>query len=102
MVSRQEILEYAQKAALACGANAVYLFGSYARGQATPHSDVDLLLVFDQPTNLMQAALDAYMACYGREFALELVPMHRSHLVAQESLLAEAAAKEGVLVYGSS
>jgi predicted nucleotidyltransferase len=98
MVSRSTILEYAQKAALASGANAVYLFGSHARGQAKQHSDVDLLLVFDQPTDLMQAAIDGYMACYGREFALEFIPMHRSHLHAQESLLAEAALKEGVLV----
>ena len=29
----------------AVGRTTVYLFGSYARGDATPHSDVDLLVV---------------------------------------------------------
>lgn len=32
-------------ASAASGKATVYLFGSYARGDATPHSDIDLLVV---------------------------------------------------------
>jgi predicted nucleotidyltransferase len=34
------------------GARRAFLFGSFARGEATPSSDVDLLVEFDQPKSL--------------------------------------------------
>lgn len=46
----------------------VYLFGSYARGDATPESDVDILVVLDE------------VADYGREIE------HTGHLVSGLSL----------------
>lgn len=46
----------------------VYLFGSFARGDATPESDVDILIVLDE------------MSDYGREIE------HTGHLVSELSL----------------
>ncbi|MBD3175812.1 MAG: nucleotidyltransferase domain-containing protein [Armatimonadia bacterium] len=36
----------------------ITLFGSYARGDATPHSDVDLLLEFDECDDTRVAAVE--------------------------------------------
>ena len=46
----------------------VYLFGSFARGEATPESDVDILIVLDEVTD------------YGQEIE------HTGHLVSELSL----------------
>ncbi len=102
MVGLLEIKQYAKKAAQASGAKQVFLFGSHARGQAHQDSDVDMLLVFDQPTDLMKAAQKAYAACQDRSFALDITPMHYSHLVGMESFIAEAVLAEGIQVYVQS
>ncbi len=36
----------------------IILFGSYARGEVTPHSDIDLLIVFPTVDNKRQKTLD--------------------------------------------
>lgn len=46
----------------------IYLFGSFARGEATPGSDVDILIVLDEVTD------------YGQEIE------HTGHLVSELSL----------------
>ncbi|MCH5196831.1 MAG: nucleotidyltransferase domain-containing protein [Oscillospiraceae bacterium] len=40
----EEIAEIVHPIAENCGANKIYLFGSYARGEATENSDIDLLV----------------------------------------------------------
>lgn len=47
---RDEILELAQR----YGATNVRIFGSVARGEATPESDVDLLVNFREGTSLFE------------------------------------------------
>ena len=47
---------------------ALYLFGSVARGEATPDSDVDFLVEFDHPVGLftllgLQAYLEELLGC---------------------------------------
>ena len=42
--SLEEIARWIQPVASAYGLRAVYLFGSYARGEATEQSDIDLLV----------------------------------------------------------
>ncbi len=48
-----------QRAGLAAGAKLVLVFGSVARGEALVGSDLDLLLVLDDDTNLLEAGLKA-------------------------------------------
>lgn len=45
MVSMNQIEEFGQRIGLEFHANKVVLFGSYASGSATQHSDVDLLVI---------------------------------------------------------
>jgi len=49
MLSRQTIDEMAIKIAERFRPERIILFGSYARGEATENSDVDLLVVLDAP-----------------------------------------------------
>jgi predicted nucleotidyltransferase len=45
---------------------AIYLFGSYAYGQASPHSDIDLLVVVeDSPLDPFERDAQAYLALCG-------------------------------------
>lgn len=40
----EEIADIVRPIAESCGAGKIYLFGSYARGEATENSDIDLLI----------------------------------------------------------
>lgn len=44
-----------------------WLFGSYARGEQTPESDIDILVVFDQETGKGVSLLDHIGIAYGLE-----------------------------------
>ncbi len=92
------ILELAQKAAVASGAKSVYLFGSYARGEAKPDSDVDLLLVMDDNANLRDSSLAATRANQSRNCSVDFISMHRTHFVNRDSIIALEVAREGILL----
>jgi predicted nucleotidyltransferase len=51
----------------------VILFGSYARGDATSESDVDLLVVFDQVPSHRTAAATVYRTLTGRKLPVDVV-----------------------------
>jgi predicted nucleotidyltransferase len=77
------------------------LFGSRVRGAALPHSDYDVLVVFEElaPTEWHRAMLELYDACRGSGAVVEPHPM--SELEFEETKrviggLARAAVKEGV------
>ncbi len=89
----------AQKAARASGAKQVILFGSHARGEATTGSDIDLLLVFQDGTNLMQAGLVAYQALFPPECGFDILPISESDYRNGETLIARIAAREGKVLY---
>jgi predicted nucleotidyltransferase len=91
--------EIAEKAARACGAVKVVLFGSVARGAITSH-DLDLLLVVPDGADLFQAGFDAQEPFIPRLFAMDLIPMHVSTFQNSDSLLALEIAKYGVVLYG--
>lgn len=92
----------ARRAAEASGASRVVLFGSVARGQARPGSDLDLLLLFDEggPGELRAAAVRAALAFWPRPFPMEFVPMPRADFEAGRSPLALEARREGIVLYG--
>ncbi len=92
------ILELAEKAAVASGAKAVYLFGSYARGQAKPDSDVDLLLVMDDNANLRDSSIAAYQASRPRIIGVDFIAMHQTAYQLRQSIIAFEVAREGILL----
>ncbi len=92
------ILELAQKAATASGAKAVYLFGSYARGEAKPDSDVDLLLLMDDNANLHDSSIAAYRANRTRKIGVDFIAMHQTTYLQRQAILAHEVAKEGILL----
>lgn len=54
------------------GVSSAYLFGSLARGEARPESDIDLLVTFVQPTSLFRQMdlADALTRLSGRQVDL--------------------------------
>ena len=45
MVNQEQIREFSRRLAREFKPKRIVLFGSYAKGRATPHSDVDLLVI---------------------------------------------------------
>jgi uncharacterized protein len=89
----------AKKAAAANGAKRVILFGSHARGEATENSDVDLLLILEDGTNLMQAGLAAYQAMFPPSCGFDILPITETDFNNGETLIARIAAREGKVLY---
>lgn len=56
----------------ACGITEAYVFGSVARGEAQPGSDLDLLVTFDPPITMFQRmdVADALSRLCGRRIDL--------------------------------
>ena len=87
----------------------VVLFGSYARGDQTPVSDVDVALVADGPDK--KSALDSAIAAYASEFrsrfgaslsALTYTCQEAEALWETSSELAESLHREGIVISGLS
>jgi len=70
-----ELRRLAEKVGVASGAKMVLVFGSEARGEAGPDSDLDLLLVLEDDANLLEAAGQAQWVLSPRRFAVDLVPI---------------------------
>jgi predicted nucleotidyltransferase len=51
----------------------IYLFGSYAYGQATDKSDLDLLVIDDSPRDKNSLALDISRSLFPRNYGLDLI-----------------------------
>jgi predicted nucleotidyltransferase len=81
----------------------VILFGSAARGDAGPDSDIDLLVVVDDDTPPEKATLAAGYAARGSyRRAADVIPIRRSVFERKRRIvgsLASAAATEGLVVY---
>ena len=81
----------------------VILFGSAARGEAGPDSDIDLLVVVDDDTPAEKATLAAgYAARRSYRRSADVIPIRRSVFERKRRIvgsLAAAADKEGVVVY---
>jgi uncharacterized protein len=81
----------------------VILFGSRARGEAGPDSDIDLLVVLDDGVPADQLGWrSAFEARKGFHQAVDIVPCRRHWFEAKRSVigsLAYMAAEDGVVVY---
>jgi predicted nucleotidyltransferase len=80
----------------------VWLFGSWARGEARPDSDVDLLVVVPYEGDPKELALRGYRVLRGRDFPLDLLVYPRSLLkerLEEGSLLLQEIFQKGRCVY---
>lgn len=71
------INQLAKTAGLASGAEAVYLFGSQARGQGGADSDYDLALLLPNGSDPWQATRAAQRSLWPRTVPVDLVPITR-------------------------
>lgn len=83
--------------------SAVYLFGSHARGQARPDSDVDLCLVAEGATEQLKAAQSCRRAMWSirPKPAFTLVPISPARLEEKKTVgdpFFATVLKEGVLL----
>lgn len=73
MLTQQEIEKIIETIKTKANPNQIYLFGSYARGNATDKSDLDVLVVDDSLRNKNNLALEISKALFPRDFGLDLI-----------------------------
>ncbi len=80
----------------------IILFGSYARGEATDDSDVDLLVVMHVKGSRRRKANEIDLALSGRTVPLDLIVVTPEQFDRQKDLIGtivRQAAREGKVVY---
>jgi predicted nucleotidyltransferase len=97
--SQSALHDIARRAGLASGAKLVLVFGSVARGEALPDSDLDLLLVLDDDTNLLEAGLKAQREFSPRKFPMDFVTLHESDFLDPLNGLSLEAKRDGLVLY---
>jgi predicted nucleotidyltransferase len=73
MVDKDDIKRVARQIALALNAEQVILFGSHARGEATPYSDVDLLIVAESDLPRFKRSRKLYRQFRPYPFSMDLL-----------------------------
>ncbi len=99
------IAQVVERIVEACGPDTVIVFGSAARGAATPGSDLDLLVVLDLPEDVTSREMSRRLHAL---FEGWLLPLDIIVLTPQEwargtrlpGHIARTAEREGVRVYG--
>lgn len=94
-----ELRRIAEKVALASGAKMVLVFGSVARGESGPDSDLDLLLALADDANLLEAAGHAQWVLSPRRFTVDLVPIRKSSFHNPQNVLMMHARPEMKVLY---
>ena len=100
-------LAVARVAQEAAKPNTVILFGSRARGDHRPSSDVDLLLIYTQgnktPTSRIKRAIREYFAEHPPELGVDIVPMDQERFAysrrAKNHVSAQAV-RDGIIMSG--
>ena len=80
----------------------IILFGSHARGDAQPQSDVDLLVVFSEITDKRKAAVDIRRALADLPVAKDILVTTPEELARHRDLVGttlRAAQREGEILY---
>lgn len=102
MVSDREIIEAGWTlAATARSPATVILFGSHARGEAGPDSDVDFLVVEDHLADQIQEYVRLRKAIIGLESAVDILVVSREHAETRRRVpgsVIRAAFREGRVV----
>lgn len=73
MISEHRIREVATRLAVAINARQVILFGSYARGEATDRSDVDLMIVAESDLPRYRRSVQLYKQLRPYPFGMDLI-----------------------------
>lgn len=73
MVSPENIRAVVDKIVAACQPDKIMLFGSYATGQATEDSDIDLLIVKETNLPRHQRGREVRQYLYGSKFPIDIV-----------------------------
>lgn len=88
------------------GAEGVYLFGSYARGEAGPDSDLDLLAIVPQSSeSRYQRAVQARYAIDGIRFPSDIIVLTRAEWERElraPCSLSSTVAREGIALHDVS
>jgi len=87
---------------IAAGARRIYLFGSYARGEADEDSDVDVVVIKDTPLPFFER-LREVSACLDPDWPVDLLvytPAEFERMCREGNAFAELISEEGVLVHG--
>ena len=82
--------------------DAIYLFGSRARGDATPHSDFDLMMITSPEEDEEVDLAAAYAPVQGLGIACEIIPCSRAAFEREKRArtgVCRTVAEEGRLVY---
>ena len=104
MVTRKEIRDFVRSVAREFSPQRVLLFGSYARGNPSEDSDVDLLVIMPTRKRTIQQALEIRRRI-PREFPLDLLvktPQDFARRLAMKDSFLISALAEGETLYESS
>ncbi len=80
----------------------IYLFGSQAKGTATPDSDVDLVVVADMEGPRTKRSVEISKLFPGRDFSLDVFVFNPDEFERQKKLLSSVsyiAVNEGKMLY---
>ena len=106
MLAPKTILEAARRAAAAASSPAqVMLFGSYARGEANPDSDLDLLVIEQQVSDKAAEYLRLHRAVGNLGVGVDVMVITREEFDRRRQVpgtLPYWASKEGQLLYDTS
>lgn len=101
----QEIFAMAQRLVETFQPERIYLFGSFARGDATPDSDYDLMVVVpESPLPQYQRSQQAHRALADMPTAKDVLVWTRNEFDRDVDLAASLPAtivREGILLYGT-
>ncbi|MBM4035004.1 MAG: nucleotidyltransferase domain-containing protein [Planctomycetes bacterium] len=79
----------------------VILFGSYAYGEPTPHSDVDLLVIMETDENPLRTA-GRVSAAIPHPFPIDILvetPRYFAEALAENDLFETKVVREGIVLY---
>ena len=80
----------------------IYIFGSYAKGTASPQSDLDLLIIADMPGPKNKRNLAVRRIFPHRDFSLDVFVYNQDEFNEEKSIantLGNIVAREGKLIY---
>ena len=103
MVCEADIQDFVDKVVEQFAPHRVVLFGSYARGNATPDSDVDLLVIMPTQKEAVEQAVEIRQ-CIRRSFPLDLIvktPADVSWRLSHHDCFLRSVMAEGKTLYES-
>lgn len=102
MLNKKKIKQIIQKIIQELRPQKIYLFGSYAKEQATADSDLDLLVIADMPGPKNRRSLEVRKLFPQRDFSLDVL-VYTEQEFAEESQVVNTvghiAATKGKLLY---